>query len=638
MRFLTRLTGAMMAICAFAANVALASPPSAPNGLSGHGGYGPSGECLIYANWRPAWNPADSSFSHDGSRVYLGIPQGGMIYFRQVMEVTDTIPGYAAAVIPVNSPTRYYLYVTTFNGDGESPSSDTILVEFDQREQIHYPSSQIYIDTLRVGVEFSATFQAQGPANRAIVYSLGYTDAHGATYDAGTGLFRFTPSRAGRYSAILRARLQDDSTVTANAYLTLSVDTSNTGGRDSIVQFTHGSRDVSLMIGEELRDRVSATANNGGTIWYGLIGAPSAMTIDRATGDILWTATWSPNGSGNSFFSVVAGLEGESGHRASIAYRITVRDSVQQVSLVGWVRDSAGAQWVPADINIYSVVQQMGAVVYTLAAQASSRQGSFYVEGLRAGTYIAQAIPYDSSMYSPAYYVANGLGVLNWGDATRFTLSPNTFGDSIFIRVPYANGYRGSNHLDGSVVGNGGTIRKDDTRSLAGLDPVVGAVVYAIDNQGRVSAFDVTDDAGVYRVDGLGAGDYTILVDKVGYRPMTQTVTFAEDNGAGETIEVELQSASGGSSVPVDRVIARSLATIPNPATTSLRLDFVGHGSNVTLRLIDNMGREVLTRSVGTNDGTTSVELPVGGIAAGRYIVTISSEHGVAAAPLVIVR
>jgi len=635
---MTRIVWMMVTMLGVAVSVAMASPPPSPYNLSARAGLGVSGETVIYASWQLARNHVDSNFNHDGSRIYLGVAQAGMIYFRQVMEVADTVPGHALARIPINAPGGYYVYVTAYNGDGESPSSDTVYVEFNQQDELRYPSSQIAEDTLRVNRLFIATYRALGPPARTIVYSLGSTTADGATYDASTGEFRWTPGAVGRYTAQLHARFQDDSTVTASAFLTLVVDSSNTTTGDSLVYFLHGARNVSLEVGDQLTDTVSAVATNRGTIWYGLLGAPSGMTIDPSTGRISWRADLGADGSNVFDFRVIAGLAGETQHRASIGYRITVRITAVGVDLVGFVRDSSGTALVPAEVNIYSVTPAQGAITYTLVAQTSARQGYFNVSGLAAGTYIAQAIPYDSSMHAAAYYVSNSVGVLNWQDATRFTLSPNTLNDTIVIRVPFANGRRGSNHLDGSVLGNGGTIRKDGGDGLAGLVPVVGAVVYAIDAQGQVAAFDVTDDAGMYGIDGLGTGAYNILVDKVGYRTMVQSVTFDDDNGSTQTIPVELQSTSGGSSVPVDRMIASTLQTIPNPSTTSLRVTFDGNGSTVLVRLVDNSGRAVMIRTVETIVGTTVLELPVSNVAAGRYIVSIAGEAGVAAVPVVIVR
>ena len=220
----------------------------------------------------------------------------------------------------------------------------------------------------------------------------------------------------------------------------------------------------------------------------------------------------------------------------------------------------------------------------------------------------------------------------------REVMGLHALNDTIVFRMPYANGHHGSNRIDGTIVGIPGEIRKGNDNALAGADPVAGAVVLAVDDAGLVSAYDITDDAGAYTVEGIGIGTYTIVVDKVGFRPLVQTVTFTDDNGSSESINVELQSVSGGSSVPVFASDESTFMLFPNPTSNAVSLRLQAGADNVTVRVIDNQGVERMSMKVDSGSGETLVQLETSGLVPGRYLITVTGRNGVGVAPLVITR
>lgn len=626
MRIMSRITAAAAALFILAAGAAAAAPPAAPVGIRGWVGQNPAG-AVITVSWSYSPNSPDSTLTHDGSHLYVGVADLGAITFRLLADVQDSIRGTAFYSMPVNAQGRYYFYAAGYNSDGEGAASDTIYVDYPGQTRVHFSSSQ-FIDSASTGEEYLRHFTAQGPPNSAIRYSLVNNSGSSASYDSVTGKFTWTPARAGAYTFGLTATVVDDPSNTASATLVLIVNGPDTNWT---VRFSGGNRSRTLLTGQTLRDSVYAYARDGGSVWYGLENAPAGMTIDQ-NGIIDWVAYLSPNQ--NSYtFRVVAGRTGETQSSASINYTIHVSDTANHVSIMGRVTDSIRQAYVNATVYLYRQVP--GTITYQLIDSLVAVQGYYSFRGVSNGSYILQAVPVDT-IYVPGYFVRHGLASSSWQNATVISVSPNSWGDSAEIRLPWVNGYRGSNRLDGSVVGNGGAIKEGNGHSLNGLDPVEGATVYAIDASGHVSGFDRTDAEGKYAVYGIGAGVYNVLIDKIGYQPMTKTVTFSEDNGTTETIPVQLQSVGGGSSVPVDRAISTTLELIPNPARTTLRLGFEGSGKSVVVRLIDNVGREVMTRALLSNVGTTTLDLPVNELASGRYILTISGPDGVASASVVV--
>lgn len=139
----------------------------------------------------------------------------------------------------------------------------------------------------------------------------------------------------------------------------------------------------------------------------------------------------------------------------------------------------------------------------------------------------------------------------------------------------------------------------------------------------------------MYAIDRLGTGIALLLIDMPRYFALLDPVRFGADNSTYVNVDARLQSTS---SAPMQGCSAQTLMLYPNPVTTFLSITLEGSGSPTTLRLIEIMGHEILAHPVGMDIGTTTLRLPLDGIAAGRYIMTIAGENGVAAMPVVIGR
>lgn len=630
MRFATRFIGTLATLFVLVTGVVQASPPPAPARITGEVGQSASGP-VITVTWAYAPNMPDSTYAHDGSRLYVGIPYGGAVTFRMLAEVQDSIwlPGTATFQMPVNAQGRYFFYATGYNADGEGAPSDTIIVDYPDQQGITFSERQ-FVDSINTGDNYVRYFIAQGPPNASIRYSLVNNSVSGASYDSMSGEFRWTTEDPGIYTFGLMATVVEDPTNTATASLVLVVNGPDTNWT---VRFTTGNRSRTLRAGQILRDSVFARARDGSQVWYALENAPGGMAIDRSMGIIGWTAVHDPASNGYYSFRVVAGKTGEAQPSAAINYTIVVSDTQNYASITGIVTDSLQQALVNATVYLYR--QVAGTTSFQRFDSLAAIQGYYSFRAVGSGNYILQAVPADT-IYVPGYYLRDGLATASWQNATVISIGPNAWGDSALIRLPWVNGYRGSNRLDGSVVGNGGSMKEGSGHPLNGLDPVADATVYAIDANGNVSGYDRTDAEGKYAVHGIGTGSYTLLVDKIGYRPMTKAVTFAEDNGVVETVRIELESVSGASSVRVDRAINATLELVPNPARATLRVSFEGSGGNVVVRLIDNSGRQAMMRAIATNAGMTTLGLPVGELSAGHYIITIAGPDGVAAAPVVV--
>jgi hypothetical protein len=67
-----------------------------------------------------------------------------------------------------------------------------------------------------------------------------------------------------------------------------------------------------------------------------------------------------------------------------------------------------------------------------------------------------------------------------------------------------------------------------------------------------------------------------------------------------------------------------ALNIYPNPASSHVNVSFIGNGSDYTVTLTDLQGRVISTNVLNTINGDYSVDLSVGGLAAGKYMVSVA--------------
>ncbi|MCX2983457.1 hypothetical protein EYC98_21590, partial [Halieaceae bacterium IMCC14734] len=147
----------------------------------------------------------------------------------------------------------------------------------------------VYVDQQSI-LTFAATAtDADQPAN-GLTFSLDAGAPDGATIDALTGVFSWTPTAAqgpGDYSVTVR--VTDDGTPVRNDFETIVI----TVGESNVAPVLAGIGDQITDELTELSFTVSATDGNAAnTLTYSLDGgAPAGASIDSVTGEFRWTPT-----------------------------------------------------------------------------------------------------------------------------------------------------------------------------------------------------------------------------------------------------------------------------------------------------------------------------------------------------------
>ncbi|HZY10740.1 MAG TPA: carboxypeptidase regulatory-like domain-containing protein, partial [Bacteroidota bacterium] len=197
-------------------------------------------------------------------------------------------------------------------------------------------------------------------------------------------------------------------------------------------------------------------------------------------------------------------------------------------------------------------------------------------------------IPIDG--YAPAWYVDNECGVANWRHADTIHVSGDIIGIDVCV-VPISGS--GFSSISGQILGGS---------NLLTTTPIQGVTVYAISSStNEVVGYDITEDDGVYAIDNLPAGSYTIEVDKEGYSATSPlSITVDESNNfemtdavINVTSDPPVSVADISTVVPLDY---RLYQNYPNPfnPTTEIRID-IPKTSSVSLKIYNIAGQEVTT-------------------------------------------
>jgi hypothetical protein len=255
-----------------------------------------------------------------------------------------------------------------------------------------------------------------------------------------------------------------------------------------------------------------------------------------------------------------------------------------------------------------------------------ARAGRFGFYNMIPGEYVIGGDASDS-VHVPGYHVAGGNASLTWTTATRLTIGASDSLDGIDIRLVYMDGFGGTARLRGVILGSGGTIRKDEGAGILGLVPIADATVFAIDAANSVSGYARTDALGRFSITNLKSGAYTVVVDRVGFKPVWEPMNLTE---GGETI-FDVQLSASTSMVRVAGSTINSLGLFPNPVDRTATLRFNSAAGTAHVTISDLRGEQIVARTINTVDGENRVTIETSELPAGVYLLRVGSQSGNAA-------
>lgn len=255
--------------------------------------------------------------------------------------------------------------------------------------------------------------------------------------------------------------------------------------------------------------------------------------------------------------------------------------------------------------------------------------GTYSFTNVATGNYVLFAVATQEA-YVPGFYRAGRTATLSWGEATVISVGMQADSPTYTITLDPLSAIKGKGRIRGTI-GKGKGIVKGETPLAA--DPLSGAMVYAIDANGKVCAYSWSDGNGAFETSELLKGKYTLVASKIGYKEYTAEVEIADEDITTET-NVELSTADP--SGVEENTFVNSAVVFPNPATENISVEFTGEGAT-TVQLLNPLGGEVLSGTI-TSTGLTRYTFSSVGLSSGRYFVKISSGNHVSVLPVSIIK
>jgi len=267
----------------------------------------------------------------------------------------------------------------------------------------------------------------------------------------------------------------------------------------------------------------------------------------------------------------------------------------------------------------------------------TSADGSYSFSNLEPGTYILFAKP-SARPNVPGWHVEGGTASREWKDASRIEVGETSSIDGATITLAIGEKeLRGQGHVRGWVVHNRSQAVGKSGDGVQGAATVQGALILAIDERGTVIDWALTDEVGGYSLTTIPVGTITVLADRVGLRPAQSTVVV--DGDARATREVNLGLNDVTSSIENPSVLSENGYNLwPNPAATSVTMQFPSHEGTATIAVIGTDGSTISTMVVEAGADLTRVVIPTETLATGRYMIRGTVGTRSFALPLSVIR
>ena len=258
----------------------------------------------------------------------------------------------------------------------------------------------------------------------------------------------------------------------------------------------------------------------------------------------------------------------------------------------------------------------------------SDSLGVYSLTNLIPGEYIIMVHPRGD--YRPTFYKYDGTQTMNWKKADSIVVTESAVVTDINFVVRACTG-GGNSGIGGKIYQNNGPV-------------INGAIVYAVDANGDVAGYAVSNAAGNYFMEGLIPGQYVVSTDKFGY-----------NNGTSQTVSVDYQNNINGSAslyltpentTDVETSSSNEISSYslsqnyPNPFNPSTQITYqVPANVNVVVKVYNVLGAEVATLVNGMQTaGSHTITFNASRLSSGIYFYTIKAGNFTATKKLVLMK
>lgn len=341
----------------------------------------------------------------------------------------------------------------------------------------------------------------------------------------------------------------------------------------------------------------------------------------------------------------------ENTHDATQATTISVTDALADIDFPmdlrpeatggfgGTMKDDSTGAGVPGKVTAFMIVSKQkengnDEAKLRVETVETDANGNYEFTNLEAGEYIVFGMPGERP-YVPGFYVNGDVAAHSWKDGTRITVGDVMLTVQHDIRLETAKDGVGRGKLRGWVYDKRGGIIKQDG-GVQATNGIIGSLVVAIDEAGDVVDFALTTEEGAYEMTQLGLGASTIIADRIGFEPTTESVTFDPQTLTKE-VSIGLIKVVSSVEVPTD-LVGTTINLYPNPASENATLSFPSVDGTATVRVISAAGLVLSNEAFTVTNGTTSFSINTASLPSGMVMVHVSNGTSTFALPLQIVR
>jgi len=297
--------------------------------------------------------------------------------------------------------------------------------------------------------------------------------------------------------------------------------------------------------------------------------------------------------------------------RDTVCAEVVIGGLQEQINIGGQV--FAGNNYADqCAVYLYSYDATSNAV--ELIAETQTDSGYYHFNNIAAGTYLIQAALQEGSQYFSNYIATYFGSQFYWADAEPVVATQNNYNYNISLIY-------GDNEGGPGTVGGG--IDDGDQRLEEGASiPAADATVIVTNMEDQPQRWVKSDAGGNYLISNLAYGTYKLYADVPGIECTPVIFTLSPDAPAA-TITLILNGTTS-----IESVDEPGFELYPNPAseTASMKIDLKKSG-NVSLSLTNLAGQTISTTSVNTGSGLQTIQLPLHGVAAGTYLVSVRNEQ-----------
>ena len=286
----------------------------------------------------------------------------------------------------------------------------------------------------------------------------------------------------------------------------------------------------------------------------------------------------------------------------------------------GTVKDSIGNP-IKARVMAYLIKPADPSYIKKFMQQTETGpDGGYMFSILIPGDYVVLSIPADKQ-FLPGYYRTGDYASLKWKDATKITVG-NVMLDMIFeIKHKLRTGLKGVIRVDGVVSDLAGNIKKDDT-PLKGNMGLSGALVFVFDENGNVSDYTITDQAGVFSLIEVAQGNNRLMIDKPGYVTYQEGVTNDYEKNFSSNFNVGMEP-EGTSDAPELNFDIQGYKIYPIPSTGNATIEFNANAGTGRIVICNLIGSDIEAMNVETIEGINQFKLNLNNLSSGLYFVKV---------------